>query len=470
MQTYQSTFYWYDYETWGLNPSLDMPAQFAGIRTDMDFNPINNPDMFYCRLSNDYLPDPEAVLINGITPEITQSQGLTEAMFARKINQQFIQANTCIVGYNTIRFDEEFSRNIFYRNFFEPYEYTYKHGNSRWDIIDLARSTYALRPEGIVWPKDKQGLPSFKLELLTSENGISHESAHEATSDVYATIALAKLIQQKSPKIFKYYFNLRHKHKVKELIDTKHCVPLVHVSGMFGANKNNTSLVVPIAWHPKNNNAVIAVNLAQNILPLLDLSADDIRESLYTKHEDLGTKLPIPLKLIHINKCPFLAPIKTLTFANAERLGIDYKSCLANLDLLKTNNTKLVKCIAKVYQDGFKFDPKGNVNTRLYDGFFTTSDKKEFKKIHNLIPEKLSTLKLNVTDQRFPELFFNYRARNFPKTLTKAEQKQWAEHCPTALTIKDYLLKLETIFTQFNPDKKQTNRLNALLKYVKTLI
>ncbi len=184
MKTQAPSIYWHDYETWGLSPALDRPSQFAGIRTDLDFNHIGEPDMFYCRLANDYLPDPESVLITGISPRITQSEGVSELEFASLINTQFTQVNTCVVGYNNIRFDDEFSRNIFYRNFYDPYEYSWKNGNSRWDIIDLVRASYALRPDGINWPSNDQGMPSFRLELLTKANGISHEQAHDATSDL----------------------------------------------------------------------------------------------------------------------------------------------------------------------------------------------------------------------------------------------------------------------------------------------
>ncbi|MCK4840759.1 MAG: exodeoxyribonuclease I, partial [Methylococcales bacterium] len=332
MKPQSPTFYWHDYETWGLSPSLDRPSQFAGIRTDMDFNVIDEPDMFYCRLSDDYLPNAIPAIITGIVPEITQSEGISEAEFARRINQQFTQTNTCVVGYNTIRFDEEFSRNIFYRNFYDPYEYAWKNSNSRWDIIDLVRATYALRPDGIIWPKNEQGLPTFRLELLTEANGISHEQAHDATSDVYATIAMAKLIKQKTPKLFNYYFDLRNKNKVKALINTEQMTPIVHVSGMFGAVRGNTGLVAPIVWHPTNTNAVVVVDLTQDISPLLELSANEIRERLYTKRDDLGDKAYIPLKLIHINKCPFIAIEKTLLPENAQRLGIDRQACLANLE------------------------------------------------------------------------------------------------------------------------------------------
>jgi exodeoxyribonuclease-1 len=466
----QQTFYWHDYETWGLSPSLDRPSQFAGIRTDMDFNIIGEPDMFYCRLNEDYLPGAESALITGITPQITQSEGVSEAEFASRINQQFTQINTCVVGYNTIRFDEEFSRNLFYRNFFDPYEYSWKNGNSRWDIIDLVRAAYALRPEGINWPKNEQGLPSFRLELLTEANGISHESAHDATSDVYATIAIAKLIKQKAPKLFDYYFKLRNKNKVKELIDTQQHTPLIHVSGMFGAVKGNTAIVAPIVWHPINTNAVAVVDLSQDLSPLFELSADEIRQRLYTKKEELGDKSPIPIKLVHINKCPFLAIEKTLLAENSTRLCIDRDTCFENLKKLKANK-KITQVISEVFKQENTFDNQGNVDAMLYDGFFSDSDKREFEKIRKMLPEKLAAKRVSVSDKRFELLFFNYRARNYPQFLSETEKVKWNSHRQTTLSPKlaDYFSNLDMLVEQYKDDKKNSPIIQSLYQYVKKI-
>ena len=469
MQT-QQTFYWHDYETWGLSPSLDRPSQFAGIRTDMDFNVIGEPDMFYCRLSNDYLPGIESALITGITPQLVQAEGVSEAEFATRINKEFSQSNTCVVGYNSIRFDDEFSRNIFYRNFFDPYEYSWKNSSSRWDIIDLIRATYALRPEGIVWPKNEEGLPSFRLELLTKANGITHAHAHDATSDVYATIAMAKLIKSKIPKLFDYYFNLRNKNKVKDLIDIEQLTPLVHVSGMFGAARGNTSLIAPVAWHPINTNAVIVIDLSQDLSPLFELSANEIRQRLYTKQSELGDKLPIPIKLVHINKCPFLAVEKTLRPENLTRLGLDRQFCLDNVERLR-NRKDIATVIAEVFQQEREFDHQGNVDAMLYDGFFSYSDKKQFNKIRRTEPEKLSQLKLPVEDERFDTLFFNYRARNYPKSLSKDEMEIWNNYREIILTstLPDYLSKLDSFTTEYADDEKKLALINRLQQYAQSI-
>ncbi len=468
MKSQQPTFYWHDYETWGLSPSLDRPSQFAGIRTDMDFNVLDKPDMFYCRLSDDYLPNPEPAIITQITPDITQVEGLLEFEFASRINHQFSQTNTCVVGYNTIRFDEEFSRNLFYRNFFDPYEYSWKNSSSRWDIIDLVRATYALRPDGIEWPKNEQGLPSFRLELLTEANGISHEQAHDATSDVFATIAIAQLIKQKAPKLFNYYYELRNKNKVKALINIDQFTPLVHVSGMFGAARGNTGLVAPIVWHPTNTNAVAVVDLMQDLSPLLTLSVDEIRDRLYTKRDELGDKLPIPLKLVHINKCPFLAIEKTLLPDNYQRLGIDRQVCLANLELLR-QQPQLADIVSEVFSTTREFDNKANVDAMIYDGFFSYDDKREFNKIHKVSAEKLASLNLSVSDKRFNELFFRYRARNFPETLTDEEQKQWNNHCQSvfeAISV-EYFAKLDLFSEQYKDDEKNLKIISSLRNYAK---
>ncbi|MDZ7902825.1 MAG: exodeoxyribonuclease I [Rheinheimera sp.] len=247
-----ATFYFHDYETWGADPKKDRPAQFAGIRTDDNFSPVQNVDMWYCQLAPDYLPNPEAALITGITPQLCQQKGLPEVEFMRRILAQFSAPETCVIGYNNIRFDDEITRYALYRNFFDPYAREWQHGNSRWDLIDVVRACYALRPEGIEWPTKDDGSPSFRLEDLTKANGIAHENAHDASADVYATIAMAKLLKDKQPRLFQYLYDLRKKNKVSELIDVAGLTPLVHVSSKFPALQGCCSWIVPLAFHPTN--------------------------------------------------------------------------------------------------------------------------------------------------------------------------------------------------------------------------
>ncbi|CRY64992.1 exodeoxyribonuclease I [Yersinia pekkanenii] len=469
----QPTFYIHDYETFGQRPALDRPAQFAGVRTDVDFNIIEPPLVIYCAPADDYLPQPEAVMITGITPQHALANGVNEAEFSRQIHQAFSVPGTCILGYNNIRFDDEVSRNIFYRNFYDPYAYSWQGGNSRWDLLDVMRACYALRPEGIIWPENEDGLPSFKLEHLTKANGVEHLHAHDAMSDVHATIALAKLVKQAQPRLFDYLYQHRSKHKINALIDIADMTPLVHVSGMFGAARGNTSWVAPLAWHPDNKNAVIMCDLAGDMSPLLALDSDTLRERLYTRRDKLNANdAAIPLKLVHINKCPVLAPAKTLLPENAERLGIDRQRCLQNLQLLRQNPQVREKVVA-LFAEAEPFTVSDDVDAQLYNGFFSDADRATMKIMLQTEPQNLPALDLTFQDPRLEPLLFRFRARNYPNTLTDSEQKRWLEHRREALNperVQDYVLQLEQFYNQYEDDKEKLALLKALFDYAKGLV
>jgi len=469
----QPSFYFHDFETFGTHPALDRPAQFAGVRTDADFNIIEEPRVIYCRPADDYLPQPEAVMITGITPQLALSKGLNEAEFTAQIHQAFSVPGTCIVGYNNIRFDDEVSRNIFYRNFYDPYAYSWQNGNSRWDLLDVMRACYALRPDGINWPENDDGFPSFRLEHLTRANGVEHENAHDAMADVYATIAMAKKVKQAQPRLFDYLLEHRNKHKINALIDIPTMAPLVHVSGMFGAARGNTSWVAPIAWHPENKNAVIVCDLAGDMAPLLELDADQMRERLYTRRDDLPPgQSPLPIKLLHINKCPVLAPAKTLLPENADRLDIDRARCLQNLQILR-QNTQIREKVVALYAEAEPFTPSLDVDARLYDGFFGEADRSTMRIIQQTAPENLPALDLRFQDSRLEELLFRFRARNYPATLNDDEQRRWLAHRREALNaekVQDYVLQLEALYNLHEENAEKTALLKALFDYGKKLV
>ena len=470
--TNEPTLFWLDYETFGATPSTDRPCQFAGVRTDMDLNIIGEPLVIYCKPPVDYLPSPEACLITGITPQEAHEKGLPEPEFIARIHEELSKPYTCVIGYNNVRFDDEVTRYTLYRNFYDPYAWSWQNGNSRWDLLDIMRTCYALRPEGINWPTNEEGFPSFKLEHLSVENGIEHSNAHDAMADVYATIELAKLLKQHQPKLFNYLFSLRHKRKLQELIDIVDLTPLVHVSGMFGSECGNTSWIVPMAWHPDNKNAVITVNLAMDPTPLIELDADTLRERLYTKRADLGPdELPVPIKLVHLNKCPVLAPAKTLKAEDAERIGIDREQCLKNLQLLKSHPEVREKLLA-IYSVEREYAPNTNVDAMLYDGFFSNADRSTIDIIRETPPEELGSLDLNVDDKRIKPLLFRYRARNYPMTLDHKEQQQWKYHCQDYFesNLPAYMENLEATAMLYQSDEKKMAILKAVYEYVENLV
>jgi exodeoxyribonuclease-1 len=427
------TLYWHDYESWGADPRRDKPAQFAGVRTDLDLNPVGEPLMLYCRPPEDSLPHPVACLVTGILPTRARDEGLVEVQFMARIHDQLGRAETCGVGYNSIRFDDELTRYGLYRNFFDPYAREWQNGSSRWDIIDLVRMTRALRPEGIQWPEHEDGTPSYRLEDLTAANGIEHAGAHEALADVRATIELARRVKSQQPRLYDWVFRLRDKRRVAELLDLDAMTPVLHVSSMFPAEYGCLAMVAPIAPHPSNRNGIVVYDLRYDPEPLMRLDTEAIRERLFTPKADLPEGVErIPLKTVHLNKCPALAPMGTLTDEAVSRWSIDVKASLRRLDRLKGAKGLSAK-IQQVFSS-VEYEPIQDPEQALYGGFFGDADRARIARVRTVPPERLTGLDLDFEDGRLTELFFRYRARNFPQTLDPDEQARWRAFCRRRLT------------------------------------
>ena len=471
----QNTLYWHDYETFGLDPARDRPVQFAGIRTDEDLNIIDEPLNIMARPALDTLPHPMSSLITGITPKQALEQGLPEAEFIARILAELSQPGTCGVGYNSLRFDDEVTRNTLYRNLHDPYGREWQNGNSRWDIIDMVRACHDLRPDGIVWPRRADiNRPSFKLEELTVANGITHEQAHDALSDVYATIAIAKLIKEKQPKLYNFLYRLRRKKEVLKNIDLKEMTPILHTSGMYGSDHGNTRLVVPVAAHPTNGNSIIVFDLAQDPALLLDLGTKTLLERLYTANEDLPEGVERPqIKQLLINKCPVIAPTSTLTGDTAKRLRIDLITCKRNRQTLINSRKAIQQKIAKLFEPR-EFDPVTDPDLMIYaGGFFNGTDKALMNAIHDSDPQEVGTQSWSFVDKRLPEMLFRYRARNYPETLSADEQAQWLEHCHARLidgesghfTFSDFRTEIEQLRAQMAVDDSKIKLLDEVAAF-----
>jgi len=422
-----NTFYWHDYETFGIDPSIDRPSQFAGLRTDFDLNPIGDPLVIYCQPQADILPSPQACLVTGITPQLAQQQGLPEPQFIALIHQQMARPNTCSVGYNSIRFDDEVSRYTLYRNFFDPYQREWKNGNSRWDIIDMLRLTRALRPEGIEWPDHASGRPSFRLEDLTAANGLTHEAAHDALSDVTATIAMAKLVKQKQPRLFDYVLQNRGKKQVAAMLDVRARKPFFHISGMLAKEHLYGALMMPLAQHPTNSNGIICFDLSADPETLISLDEHQIRDRVFTASSDLPDgEARIPLKVVHINKAPVVTTTKLIDAAAAKRLDIDLERCERNWQRL--SSVDVCEKLQRVFREQ-TFPPKPEAEQQLYAGFLPNQDRTLLDEVRRASADDFKRQQFYFADDRYNQLLFSYRARYFPASLTAAEQQTWLESC-----------------------------------------
>ena len=411
------SFYWYDLETTGTEPRWDRILQFAGLRTDPNLEAAGDEFVTYVQLPDDVLPDPDAALVTGITPQRARQAGISEWRALARINALFSAPGTCVTGYNNLRFDDEFIRHGLYRNLMDPYAREWQNGNSRWDLMDLVRAAGALRPEGIEWPHDDNGLPVYSLSALTDANNLEHGQAHDALSDVQATVALARLLKRRQPRLFSYFLSLRFKRKPRDLLLPLGGEALAHISGKYPRRRYGFAPVVAVCRHPANGNAVIVADLGEDIETLIEWDADQIREALY----GADAALRPPLKEIRLNKCPFIAPLSVVRPADAERLGYDAGLVAERRERLR--EARLQRKIEAVYRQE-QAPAVVDVEATLYDGFLSDEDRSRCLSFNQALAEG-RWLDLDYEDPRLPELAKRLKARSFPERLTDAERAQW---------------------------------------------
>lgn len=420
-----ASFLFYDYETFGTDPARDRISQFGAVRTDDALNPIGDPVTLYCQPAMDTLPHPEACLLTGITPQRAQTAGLCEWEFAAQIHELMAQAQTCTLGYNSFRFDDEFTRYLFYRNAIDPYAREYKNGNSRYDLIDLVRLCYALRPAGIQWPMHEDGRPSFRLEDLSRANHIEHGQAHDATADVYATIAIARLLRKHQPRLWQWALSLRDRYQVEELLHARQ--PLIHASARFAARHGGVALVLPLGDHPRIRNQHVVFDLSHSPAQFLQLPLNELKDYLYTPSADLPEGMQrIPVKTIKTNRAPVLAPMATLRGVDTQRIQLDLDAALKHAE-------ELQQCedMDQRLQALFASDPWPAANdpeAALYEGFIENHDRRVLNDFHYRPVRDWAELEKQLSDPRLPEIMFRTRARNFPDTLSVEEEQRWEAH------------------------------------------
>lgn len=409
------TFFFYDLETSGLSPRDDRIMQFAGIRTDMNLAPLGEPINLLVKLADDTLPSPYAIMTTGITPQQTLADGLTEAELARFLMDEVFIPGTCAVGYNSVRFDDEFIRHLFWRCFYDPYEWQWADGRSRWDLLDVVRLTRALRPDGINWPVNEKGAATNRLELLTKENGIAHQHAHDALSDVEALIAVTKLIKDKQPQLYDYLFKMRKKAAVQQLVNLDEKRAFVYASGRYAAEFEKTTITFPIA--PARNGNVLVFDLRYNL--------DELPEN--------DNYFPIVKELAY-NKCPAIAPLGVLEKDDGwGRIGITKEQYQKNLKALLARPDFAEK-MRSAAESQPEWPAAPDAESALYDSFVPEADRVKCNLVRNANANQLADLHPNFIDARLPELLLHYKAKNYPTSLAEDELESWEAYRRARLT------------------------------------
>ena len=451
------TFFFYDLETSGLNARDARIMQFAGIRTDMALKAIGEPYNVLVKLNDDTLPSPEALMVTQITPQQTTEEGYTEAEFSEILTKEVFTEDTIAVGFNSIRFDDEFIRHLFWRNFYDPYEWSWRDGRSRWDLLDVVRMTRALRPEGIEWPVTDDGKAINRLELLTKQNGIDHFKAHDALSDVEALIAVTGLIRAKQPQLYEYLLKMRDKNEVKKLVNLDEKNPFVYTSGRLDSEHEKTTVAFPLT-QGKNGNIVV-YDLRYDPTPFLELDQKKLATIFYTKWEDRQKDgyLPLPVQEFQYNQAPAVAPLGVLEQQDGwGKIHLSIEQIEAHKKLLLAA-PHFAENVRSIFENRQEFKRAKDPEAQLYDGFVAEGDRMRIEAVRNASERELADFNPQFIDERLDPLLLHYKARNFPKTLSETESVAWEKWRSEKITseLPSFMKSLQEILATEKDDSKQ---------------
>jgi len=450
------TFFFYDLETSGLSPRDDRIMQFAGIRTTLDLEPIGEPYNILVKLNDDTLPAPDALIVTGITPQQTQADGYTEAEFAKLLVEEVFTPDTITVGFNSIRFDDEFIRHLFWRNFYDPYEWAWKEGRSRWDLLDVVRMTRALRPEGIEWPF-VDGKEANRLELITKLNGIDHLKAHDALSDVEALISVTKLVKDNQPQLYNYLLKIRDKKEVMKLVNLDDKQPFVYVSGRLSADFHKATVSFPLTSGRNSN--ILVYDLRHDPTPFLNLSPAELEKRLFATWEDRQKDdfVAVPVKEMQYNRAPAVAPLGVLEQADGwNRIGLseavitEHRNKLLSVPSFAEN---VRSALEKRPEFPKAYDPEA----QLYDGFVPGVDTMRIEKVRNANANQLADLHPDFNDERLSPLLLHYKARNYPRSLAEDEAIAWETWRAERITkqLPSFVKRLQELSATISDENKR---------------
>ena len=462
---------WYDLETTGIDPCWHRILQFAARKTTHDLIDIGDPVSFQVRLPLDVLPDPAACCLTGITPQATNQEGITELEAMHRIYELFMEAGTCVAGFNSIRFDDEFVRYGFYRNLLPVYLREYQNGNTRWDLLEVCRAAAALRPEGMEWPT-RDGIPVFNLGALAEANGLDAQGAHEAATDVTLTIELARLLRKNNEKLYDFAFSLRRRNEVEKLLRTPNEVKVL-VAGSLPRDRKCLGLVLQIGRPPKKNTRIFA-DLGADLRCLVEWSEEQLADVWWNPDGDDR----LPLRPVQINKCPFIAPVSVLRPEDIKRLEIDMELAEERREYLLKHKALIEKRITGLFRvegEAESNDRRGgqrgkgrnrrnrsgkggernfnglvapdgkplsnaeingakrrvptvskDVEAQLYTRFINERDQSEALRVAQALRQANKPGKTNFQDRRLRELLARLKARNeLTEFMSDQERREW---------------------------------------------
>lgn len=400
------SFVFFDTETTGLSRHFDQIVHFAAIKTDLNLKEVDRFEI-HSRICAHVVPHPSALWVNGIRiSQLLDPARPSHYEMARQIYAKLLSWSPSIfAGFNSIKFDEEMLRQAFFRTL-HPVYLTSRYKNGRGDVLNLAMSAAATSVDSLAVPI-VAGRRSFKLAGLAASNKIAHGSAHDAMSDVQATVGLCRLIQTRAPEAWQAFNRFSNKAATLDFVESGEAFVFTE----YFAGEAYHTPVVCIGIDPADPNTRLCLALNSQTRALLAAPPATVLAALLQKGS--------PVRRVKVNGGPSLTPLYDadglqfeLSEAQLESLAEDVRADSASCQRL----VDLVKSQAKTWP------ASTHVEKQIYDGFPSSEDEALLQHFHEVDwPERLALLG-RLKDVRLRTLGLRLIHEEAPLVLNAAQQ------------------------------------------------
>lgn len=404
----------YDTETTGTKLHFDQILQFAAILTDNDLNEIDHFEI-RSRLLPNVVPNPLAMSVTGISVDQLHDPTLPSYYeMVRRIRNKLLDWQALLyIGHNSIRFDEVLLRSAFYKNLLPPY-LTNSNGSSRIDTLTMLQWAHKYEPAAIEVPTGPDGELIFKLDQLAPANGFIHAHAHEAMSDVEATIYLTRLLRDHAPDTWSRAMRFSSKANVIEFCDSEQVFGLTEY--YFG--HYYSFLMHQIGRNPHNGNEIIAFDLYYDPADFERLSDEVLSQRLSAS--------PKPLRRVRANALPGLIDAAE-AHPHTRISDLPLETLEDRAEALEENAALKDRLMLTYMQTRPEYQDSVHVEENLYSGFATPQDNERMAAFHSRDWTARVTLVLRFDDPRFRELGEQLIYFEAPDALTDDRQRYWRQ-------------------------------------------
>lgn len=385
------SFIFYDTETTGTHTAFDQILQFAAIYTDEELNEIERFEI-RCRLLPNIVPSPGAMRVTRLkVSQLTDTTLPSHYEMMCSIRQKLLEwSPSTFLGYNTIKFDENLLRQAFYQTL-HPLYLTNTLGNSRTDIMRIAQAASVYAPGALVIPNNADGKPNYKLDRLAPANGFEHEDAHEALSDVEATLHIAKLILKRSPDVWSAFMRFSTKAAVADYASNEQAFCLTE----FYYGDAYSWLVAPLGASAMNSSEFYVYNLGVDPNSLSSLKNTELIARLNT--------LPKPVRTIRTNAAPMIFSLDDAPHS-ASGKSLSQEELDRRVSILEADLALKKRLITVFEQTKQEWPASPHVEEQIYNGFYQRDDEELREAFHTVDWTKRKELVERFEDQRLKKL------------------------------------------------------------------